>query len=77
MNTAPALRVHPVPTSGLLQVTGIRDRATATVHDMQGRVLHHAQVVDAVLDMSALAPGSYLLQVADADGVRQVRFVRE
>ncbi len=75
--TTPALRVHPVPTSGLLQVTGIRARATATVHDMQGRVLHQAQVMDAVLDMSALSPGSYLLQVADADGVRQVRFVRE
>jgi hypothetical protein len=75
--TVDALRVHPVPTSGTLHLDGVLDQATVIVHDVQGRALLRTAVVAGVLDVSALVPGIYLLMVEDADGSRQVRFVKE
>lgn len=72
-----ALRVFPVPARDQLMVNGVDEGGAWTVLDVVGRTLLQGQwaaVAERSVDVSALAPGRYLLQVHHGAGVRTVRF---
>ena len=71
---APDLVLYPNPAAGLLQLQ--RPNATAAqvlVHDACGAVVHTARIGgrEAVLDLHHLAPGPYVVELAD--GARTLR----
>ncbi|MBK8339921.1 MAG: T9SS type A sorting domain-containing protein [Flavobacteriales bacterium] len=66
--------VHPNPATDRITLNGeVRSRTSIIVRDTQGRTVR-TQVFDTAIDISALLPGTYLLQV---DGCAvPVRFVK-
>ncbi len=74
---AAQLQLFPVPARDHLQVKGATAGGIWMVHDLVGRQLLQGQWAPAgerSVDVSALAPGRYLLQVRNGEGVRTVRF---
>lgn len=72
-----SLQLHPVPAADMLQVTGAAG-STYAVHDMSGRqVLPGATFLQerAVIDISGLPEGVYLLRCTGPAGVGAKRFV--
>lgn len=68
---APALLVYPNPSTGLVQVAGpLTGKETARVYDAAGRLCQQEFVSNAqrILDISAQAPGLYLLKLTAPDG---------
>ncbi|MEI6409486.1 MAG: PKD domain-containing protein [Bacteroidota bacterium] len=64
------VRLYPNPTTGLLRVSGDQARAYAVrVYDLNGRLVFSGKTLAGEVDLSGLSNGSYLLQVADEDGV--------
>jgi hypothetical protein len=68
---ADALKIYPIPTSGLLNLeyTGIMNGAQASVKDLTGKEVMQFVITDGSqqVDISALAPGMYLLHVTGND----------
>ena len=66
-----ALRVFPNPSNGRVTIEVQGDIAGAKqllITDLYGRIVHHEEAAGAqhVMDVSALAPGIYLLRCGDA-----------
>lgn len=71
MNAGDNLRTWPQPAHNVLHWTGTAN--TAGITDLHGRLLLQARNTDR-MDVAALAPGIYLLQV---EGRSAMRFVKD
>ncbi|MCB0774210.1 MAG: T9SS type A sorting domain-containing protein [Flavobacteriales bacterium] len=73
------LEAFPVPCAGRLSITGLAPgQYPATIHSITGNVI--ASLItdtDGTIDVSSLAPGSYLLRLNNGTMSRVVRFVRQ
>lgn len=80
LNPAPSdlYTFGPNPTSGqlILGGPGMGKRATALVIDATGKTVHRQVVEGTLVDVSALSPGSYILQIVGEAGLWQQRFTR-
>lgn len=84
--TAEALKIHPVPTTGMLTVSisePLKGRIALMITDVQGRLVKSLDPEalqrgegSMSCDLSALASGTYLLHLHSATLTRVVRFVR-
>ncbi len=74
------LQLYPNPTLGTVQVSlpAGTAMAQATVSDLAGRTLLQTRLTGAqpTLDLSALAPGTYVVQVTTPQGTRTERVVK-
>lgn len=71
------LTAFPNPAAGELFVRGAAEEATATVLDLNGRVLDSRPLLGGAVDVSALRAGTYLLRVETVKGVETLRFIRQ
>lgn len=67
----------PNPTTGALVLTGAPMNTTVEVLDATGKLVLATRSHGGQLDVSALAPGSYLLRVRDGEGWLQTRFAKQ
>ena len=75
---ATALTIHPNPTSGTLFVGGAVDpRTPVVVTDGLGRTVARRSLSGSSLDLAALSPGAYVLEVRVDERPARIRFVRE
>ena len=74
--TVPQWSVYPVPTAGTLNLSHPLN-APAQVLDHSGRTVLHTTLRHGQLDVRALVPGVYHLQVIDAGTVHRLSFIRE
>jgi hypothetical protein len=74
----PLLNIYPNPATDVLHIDGM-DKGSYTVTDMMGRQLLQGAIhtTKNTVDISTLAPGVYLLRVADGGTERNVRFTKE
>lgn len=75
----PSMKVFPVPSDGLVRITGpFTATCASTVLDMGGRVVHSTEGRpeggSLQLDLSALVGGTYILQVMHG-GIREQRII--
>jgi hypothetical protein len=75
----PPLTVCPNPTIDHIRLSGLSGVGDWELFDLQGRALMKGSTntVAQAIDLSAVAPGGYLLQVTDALGARTVRVMKE
>lgn len=71
------LIIYPNPSSTYINWEVPGHLHAVRVLDATGRTVLHTRTSAAGLDISALAPGTYLLEIKDNQGVRIGRFVRE
>ena len=72
--------LYPNPTSGRMAISGLRDRETEVrIHDLTGRIVCTRRIAGptALLDVTALAPGCYVVRVAQGDEEKVVKMVVE
>ena len=63
--------VHPNPTRDRVQLSGLPATAyTFMLHDPNGRIARSGTLVQNTIDISAIASGSYVIEVLDASGAR-------
>ncbi len=77
---ASKLSVHPNPASGRVVLDGLQDGdAEVRVHDLSGRLVltRRASGPTTALDITALAPGCYVVKVVQGDEVKVVKMVVE
>ena len=74
--SVPQWSVYPVPTAGTLNLSHPLN-APAQVQDHSGRTVLHTTLRHGQLDVRALVPGVYHLQVIDAGTVHRLSFIRE
>lgn len=73
------VRLWPNPASNRITMEGVTSKTIAVI-DLQGRVVLSAAANNATvmnLDISNIAPGSYVLRSMDADGRMLGRFIKE
>ncbi len=79
--TSPGLNCYPNPTTDILNVSlpGSSGIKTITVIDVVGHEVHGTTTVqnEFKLDVNALAPGLYLIQVIDGDKIYHSQFIRQ
>ncbi len=69
-----ALIIWPNPAGDMLQL-GSNDWISAEIIDLKGSLVAQRKIRDSTIDVSALAPGGYLLKLVGQDGtVRTIRF---
>ena len=72
--------LYPNPASGRIVLDGLQDgEAEVRIHDLSGRLVltRRASGPTTALDISALAPGCYVVKVAQGDEVKVVKVVVE
>jgi len=73
LRSAPALQVHPNPTLGLVRITPLMaDARMVMVYDARGAQVAQLPAA-AVVDLSALSPGTYWLMLVDREGLVRAR----
>lgn len=77
--TAPThtIQLFPNPVLNSLRVQGLPMNAAVEVRDAAGRQVLATRLQAHALDLSALAPGTYMLRSAGITGVFSARFVKE
>lgn len=73
----PNLNIYPNPTNGVISITGLTDKATATIMDATGRVVLTAEVINNKVDVSAMAHGVYVLRIETAKGISNHRIIKQ
>jgi hypothetical protein len=74
------LLAYPSPATTALSVTGTMGTAQWTVRDAQGRATSTGTWKGSsarAVDVAALVPGAYVLEVADEAGSRALRFIKQ
>ena len=72
--------LYPNPASGSVVLDGLQDgKADVQIYDLSGRLLSvcHAEGPSMMLDVASLAPGCYMVRVAQGDWVKVVKVVVE
>ncbi|MDT8432359.1 MAG: DNRLRE domain-containing protein [Bacteroidales bacterium] len=79
MNLANAsIKIFPNPTTGAINIGGIDAKSHVRIFDLLGKQLMHIQVhSDAVLDLSHLEEGMYLIEVRDNNKCVIDRLIKE
>ena len=75
-----SVSLYPNPASDRIVLDGLADgEAEVRIHDLSGRLVltRHAAGPTAVLDVSSLAPGCYVVRVEQGVGVKVVKVVVE
>lgn len=77
----PSMRVYPNPSNGLINLTVQPKRGTSLmVYNGAGQIVHHAPLDQRSVDLSALTPGIYHLQLIDQSAslpIAQTRWVKQ
>lgn len=63
------LSIYPNPAQGQLQVSGLEQTQAARIVDVSGKVHQNVQLRNGTLDISALAPGSYVLALDNGQNI--------
>jgi|GEM_PF-997196 len=76
---APAIQVYPNPATTALNLTGVPDGATITIHDATGylRATHQPAAKDMAIDIHRLRPGLHVLRVTYGNEVFIHNFIKE
>lgn len=75
-----SISVYPNPSSELIQVTGIdyNKGVQAKIISMDGKVLKTEMMLQSVINISALNPGIYLIEITDENGRKNVsKFIKK
>jgi hypothetical protein len=76
---SPTVSVFPNPSNGIITVTANEAITKVFVADLSGKMITEVTANDAKVevDLSAYAPGAYVLRIATASGVQMVKVVKE
>ncbi len=81
VNETTAIKLYPNPVKDMLQVQGLNATvlSTISIYNWQGILMQKSTVQTSShsLNVSRLIPGTYLLQVTDANGTKTARFVKK
>lgn len=70
------LKVYPNPTSGILNVTSVSEKATYRIMTLLGQEVNRGSLSSGSIDVSALSIGNYMLEINDNDVSTVKRFVK-
>jgi len=75
----PTVTVFPNPSNGIITVTANEAITKVFVADLSGKLITEVTANDTKVevDLSAYAPGAYVLRIATASGVQMVKVVKE
>lgn len=71
-----AYEIYPNPTSDILNIRNVTGNPTYELFDASGRLIQTGLIVNQKLNVSNLAPGSYMLRLSEGTRSETIRFVR-
>jgi gluconolactonase len=66
MNNEPDITIFPNPTSGIINISGLKEPAEIKLFTLDGKMVKDINMVESKIDLSDLFPGIYLIQLKSA-----------
>ena len=76
-NSFTAIEVYPNPTTSLLNVTSVSEKATYRVYNMLGQMVITGKLSNGTINVSNINTGNYILEVNDNEIITVKRFIKQ
>lgn len=71
------ISIFPNPARSTLYISGITQKSTITLYDLNGQKIMEKQITDNQIDISNLAQGIYVLKVIDKNGIITRKLIKQ
>lgn len=75
--TQPEITLYPNPTSSLLNVTSVSDKATFRVYSLVGQNVLNGRITNQSIDVTSLPAGNYIIEILDSETTTSKRFIKQ
>jgi hypothetical protein len=62
-NNPAMLRIYPIPSGNILHVSNANSETSYQIYSVEGRLLYSGYFINGSIEISALIPGIYFLQI--------------
>ena len=76
-NSFTTIEVYPNPTTSLLNVTSVSEKATYRVYNMLGQMVITGKLSNGTINVSNINTGNYILEVNDNETITVKRFIKQ
>ena len=76
-NSGININLFPNPTSSILNVTSVSDKATFVVYNLLGQTIMNGKIANGSIDVSNIHSGNYILEISDNESIITKRFIKE
>ena len=73
----PEINLYPNPTSSLLNLTSVTEKATYKVYSLVGQTVLFGKISNSSIDVSALPVGNYIIEIIDNNTVTSKQFIKK
>ncbi|MEO8234979.1 MAG: GEVED domain-containing protein [Flavobacterium sp.] len=71
------INLFPNPTSSILNVTSVSEKATFRVYNLLGQTIMNGKISNGSIDVSNINSGNYILEISDNESTFTKRFVKQ
>ncbi|VXB43664.1 Secretion protein [Flavobacterium sp. 9AF] len=75
--TQPEITLYPNPTSSILNLTSVSEKATFRVYSLVGQNVLNGKIANNSIDVSVLPAGNYIIEISDNNFVTSKRFIKQ
>ena len=76
-NTNINVTLFPNPTSSILNISSISEKATFKVYNLLGQTIMNGKITNGSIDVSNINSGNYILEIIDNESTFTKRFVKK
>ncbi|NHN27380.1 T9SS type A sorting domain-containing protein [Flavobacterium jejuense] len=73
----PEINLYPNPTSSVLNLTSITEKATYKVYSLVGQIVLNGKISNSSIDVSTLPVGNYIIEITDNDITTSKQFIKQ
>ncbi len=75
-NVVVDIKLYPNPTSSILNVTSVSEKATFRIFNLIGQTVAEGKIADGTIDVSRLNNGNYIMEISDNETSITKRFIK-
>ena len=76
-NSFSTIEVYPNPTTSVLNVTSVSEKATYRVYNMLGQMVITGKLSNGTINVSNINTGNYIVEVNDNETITVKRFIKQ
>ncbi|WP_395057686.1 reprolysin-like metallopeptidase [Flavobacterium sp.] len=76
-NSSIVINLFPNPTSSILNVTSVSEKATFRVYNLLGQIIMNGLIANSAIDVSRINSGNYILEISDNESTITKRFIKD
>ena len=72
-----SISIYPNPASNILFIDGLKHNSTASIFDINGKILINKQIINNQIDISSLPNGFYIIKITEEGETGTLKFVKQ